>query len=80
MITYLSEELKQKARQEAIEYLEYSIYTMSVLLGIDIQEIDAAWAEKTEQDLAFMDSNGSDNAAALRCLVDQVKAYVKISS
>lgn len=50
----LSEEQKQKAREEARQYLEYSIYVLALSLGINPEELDENFEnpETPESDMA----------------------------
>ena len=75
----ISREKLDQARAEAKEYLEYSIYTLSMMLGIDPEEINEEWVALTEETLSVSPPTNQEDAAALQCLVEQVKAYSKIS-
>lgn len=80
----ISQEKLQTAKQEAVEYLEYSIYTLSIMLGVDPEIIDDSWIQSTEillneNEQSGVNASGVDHDAALRCLVQQVKAYAKIA-
>jgi hypothetical protein len=50
----LSEEQKQKAREEARQYLEYSIYILALSLGVNPEELDENFEnpETPESDMA----------------------------
>ena len=65
----LSQEQKQKAKNEAKEYLEYSIYTLSLILGINPETLDENFVnpESQEVDLGRWKS--------FECLIKQVQAY-----
>lgn len=70
--TTLSDELKAKANAKAIEYLEYSIYTIANLLGVDLAELDVDWENPVEAD------NTSDVWNAYECLRLQVQSHSKL--
>ena len=72
IFTALSDELKAKANANAIEYLEYSIYSIANLLGVDIAELNVDWANPVAID------NTSDIWNAHECLRLQVQAHAKI--
>ena len=74
IFTTLSDELKTKANTQAIEYLEYSIYTIANLLAVDIAELNADWENPVEADSA------SDIWNAYECLRLQVQAHAKITA
>jgi hypothetical protein len=72
IFTTLSDELKAKANAQAIEYLEYSIYTIATLLAVDLAELNVDWENPVETD------NTSDIWNAYECLRLQVQAHAKI--
>jgi hypothetical protein len=65
----LTQEQKQKAKNEAKEYLEYSIYTLSLILGVDPEVLDENFInpESQEVDVARWKSFES--------LIKQIQAY-----
>jgi hypothetical protein len=71
--TTLSDELKAKANANAIEYLEYSIYSIAILLGVDIDELNAEWENPVSAD------SSSDIWNAYECLRLQVQSHAKIT-
>lgn len=72
--TTLSDELKAKANASAIEYLEYSIYSIAALLGVDIDELNDEWENPVPED------NSSDIWNAYECLRLQVIAHSRVSA
>lgn len=70
--TTLSDELKAKAKANAIEYLEYSIYSIAILLGVDIDELNAEWENPIPTD------SSSDVWNAYESLRLQVQSHAKI--
>jgi len=71
--TTLSDELKEKAKASAIEYLEYSIYNIAILLGVDTDELDVEWENPVSAD------SSSDIWNAYECLRLQVQSHAKIT-
>lgn len=76
----IKQEILDRAKTEAIEYLEYSIYTLSILAGVDPQDIDAQWIAATESQISSASDAESQEILVLKCLLTQVKAYSKIAS
>ena len=70
--TTLSDELKAKANTKAIEYLEYSIYSIANLLGVDLAELDVNWENPIPTDIA------SDIWNSYECLRLQVQSHAKL--
>jgi hypothetical protein len=62
----LTEEQLSNAKSEAKKYLEYAVYTTALMLGVDIDEIDAGYVvpvDESHQDyLAYLSLASQVNA------------------
>ncbi|NDB03245.1 MAG: hypothetical protein EBY38_06225 [Flavobacteriaceae bacterium] len=69
----LTTEQKNKAKTEAIEFLEYSIYSLALVLGVDPETLDENFEnpETQESDLARWKSFNS--------LIAQLAAYAALT-
>lgn len=69
----LSAENVAKAKGKAIEYLEYSIYVLAMLLGVDLDEID-------ENSTNPIDPANTETYHAYENLLMQVRSYVSLTA
>jgi hypothetical protein len=70
----LTQEQIDKAKLKAIEYLEYSIFTIAMMLDVDIETLDETFANPADP------TRQSDLWAAYESLIVQVKAHTKLAS
>ena len=68
----LSNEQKDLAKAKAKEYLEFSIFTLALMLGVNVEEIDESWTNQVnkEENYSLWEAHNS--------LELQVKAYYKL--
>lgn len=69
----LSPENIEEAKSKAIEFLESSLYVLSLLLNVDLEEID-------ENSTNPIDPSNTSTYNAYNDLLMQVKAYVKLTT
>jgi hypothetical protein len=69
----LTEEKMQEATAKAKEYLEYSIFTLALMLNIDLVDLDETWTNPVPE------NPNSDLWNAHQCLYIQLQAYNKIA-
>lgn len=69
----LTNEQKEKAKAEAKSYLEYSIYTLALILGIDPEELDENTVNNENQELEI------NRWKSMESLIKQLQAYKKLS-
>lgn len=69
----LTNEQKEKAKEEAKSYLEYSIYTLALILGLDPEELDENTVNNENQELE------SNRWKSMESLIKQLQAYSKLS-
>lgn len=68
----LTQEQIEKSKQKAIEYLEYSIFTIAMMLGVDIETLDETFVNPADPVLQV------DMWTAHESLISQVKAHAKL--
>lgn len=68
----LTNEQKNQAKQEAKQYLEYSIYTLSLILGLDPESLDENTTNDEDKELEANRWNSMES------LIKQIQAYAKL--
>lgn len=75
----LSPEQLQKAKNEAIQILEYSIYTLAFVLGVDDEDLEAGMENPV--DLSIAENNALlSQYDAYECLKMQLAALARLQS
>lgn len=68
----LTNEQKNQAKQEAKQYLEYSIYTLALILGLDPESLDENTTNDEDKELEANRWNSMES------LIKQIQAYAKL--
>jgi hypothetical protein len=68
----LTQEQIEKSKLKAIEYLEYSIFTIAMMLGVDIESLDENFENPADP------LRHGDLWTAYESLISQVKAHAKL--
>lgn len=69
----LSAEKIQQAKATAQDYVEYSLYVLSLLLNVDLDDID-------ENSTNPIDPSNVETYNAYECLLMQAKVYISLTS
>ncbi len=70
----LSENQVSRAKNEALQYLEYSSYMLCLMLGIDPENID----NEIDLDVPSTGSYTPDNVLQLKSAIDCLKRQVEV--
>lgn len=68
----LTNEQKNQAKQEAKQYLEYSIYTLALILGLDPESLNENTVNDEDKELEANRWNSMES------LIKQIQAYAKL--